>query len=45
MRPVYVQRAGRTRGHALVAMLADKIVQELAERRRDLDLTVQGRYQ
>jgi transposase len=41
IRPVYVQRASRTRGHALVVMLAYKIVQELAERWHDLDLTVQ----
>ena len=41
IRPVYVQRESRTRGHALVVMLAYKIVQELAKRWRDFDLTVQ----
>ncbi|EQD52879.1 hypothetical protein B1A_12573, partial [mine drainage metagenome] len=32
MRPVHVRLASRTRGHALVIMLAYKIVQELARR-------------
>jgi DDE family transposase len=40
MRPVYVRRDSRTRGHALVVMLAYLIVQELALRWRRLDLTV-----
>ena len=41
MRPIHVRLAGRTRGHALVVMLAYRIVQELAGRWRDLDATVQ----
>lgn len=41
MRPIYVRRATRTRGHALVVMLAYRLVQELAQRWRQLDLTVQ----
>lgn len=41
VRPVYVRKASRTRGHALVVLLAHRIVQELAERWRDLDLTVE----
>ena len=41
MRPVYVRRASRTRGHALIVMLAYRIVLELAERWRSIDLTVQ----
>ncbi len=41
VRPVYVRKASRTRGHALVVMLAHRIVQELAERWRDFDLTVE----
>lgn len=40
MRPIYVRREGRTRGHALVVMLAYLIIQELARRWRALDLTV-----
>jgi transposase len=41
MRPVYVRRERRTRGHAVVVMLAYCIVQELAKRWRDIDLTVE----
>ena len=41
MRPVYVRRASRTRGHAFIVMLAYRIVQELAERWRGIDLTVE----
>ncbi len=40
MRPIHVRLASRTRGHAFVVMLAYRIVQELAERWRDIDLTV-----
>jgi len=41
MRPIHVRLASRTRGHALVVMLAYKIVQELALRWQSLNLTVQ----
>lgn len=41
MRPVHVRLATRTRGHALVVMLGYLIVQELARRWRDIDLTVE----
>ncbi len=41
IRPIHVRLAGRTRGHALVVMLAYKIVQELANRWRNIELTVQ----
>jgi transposase len=41
MRPVYVRRESRTRGHALVVMLAYLIVQELGKRWRDIDVTVE----
>ena len=37
MRPVYVRLAERTSAHALVVMLAYRIVQELAERWRSLN--------
>ena len=40
MRPVYVRLESRTRGHALVVMLAYRLVQELAKRWRTLDITV-----
>ena len=40
MRPVNVRLAGRTRGHVLVVMLAYRMVQELAERWREINLTV-----
>jgi hypothetical protein len=41
MRPIHVRLASRTRGHALVVMLAYMIVRELASRWRDIDATVQ----
>ena len=41
LRPIHVRLAGRTRGHALVVMLAYKIVQELANRWKNIELTVQ----
>jgi hypothetical protein len=41
MRPIFVRRATRTRGHALVVMLAYRLIQELALRWSALDLTVQ----
>ena len=41
MRPVYVRLADRTRGHAFIVMLAYRIVQELAQRWRDIELTVE----
>ncbi len=41
MRPLYVRLATRTRGHALVVMLAYRLVQELASRWNSVDLTVQ----
>ena len=41
MRPIYVRLEDRTRGHAFVVMLAYRIIQELAKRWSDLNLTVQ----
>jgi DDE family transposase len=41
MRPIHVRREASTRGHALVVMLAYRLVQELAQRWREVDLTVQ----
>lgn len=41
MRPVFVRLESRTRGHALVVMLAYLIIQALAARWQGLDLTVQ----
>jgi transposase len=41
MRPINVRLESRTRGHVFVVMLAYKIVQELAKRWRDIDLTVE----
>ena len=41
MRPVYLRAENRTRGHALVVMLAYLMAQELRRRWRDSDLTVQ----
>lgn len=41
IRPVFVRLESRTRGHALVVMLAYAIIQTLAARWQDLDLTVQ----
>jgi len=40
MRPIYVRLASRTRGHALVVMLAYRIIKELAQYWHALDLTV-----
>jgi hypothetical protein len=40
VRPVHVRLAKRTRGHALVVMLAYRVVQELANRWCKIDLTV-----
>ena len=52
VRPIHVRLASRTRGHALVVMLAYRIVAELSQlcwhrgRRQTLDVTVQeGLYQ
>jgi hypothetical protein len=41
MRPVYLRDENRTRGHALVVMLAYLLVHALRRRWRDIDLTVQ----
>ncbi|MGH8652976.1 MAG: IS1634 family transposase [Gammaproteobacteria bacterium] len=41
MRPIYVRLESRTRGHALVVMLAYLLIHILAQRWRYLDLTVQ----
>jgi hypothetical protein len=41
MRPVYLRDENRTRGHALVVMLAYLLTQALRRRWRDIDLTVQ----
>jgi hypothetical protein len=40
MRPIHVRLESSTRGHALVVMLAYRLVRELARRWVDLDLTV-----
>ena len=40
MRPIHVRLASRTRGHALVVMLAYRIIAELARCWQHLDLTV-----
>jgi hypothetical protein len=40
MRPIYVRRESRTRGHAFVVMLAYALIKELATRWQPLDLTV-----
>jgi transposase len=40
MRPLYVRRESRTRGHAFVVMLAYALIKELAIRWQPLDLTV-----
>ena len=39
--PVYVRLASRTRGHALLVMLAYALIRELAQRWRTFDLTVE----
>ena len=41
MRPVNVRLAGHTRGHVFVVMLAYRIVQELADRWSQMNLTVE----
>jgi hypothetical protein len=41
MRPVYLRAENRTRGHAVVVMLAYLMARELRRRWRDVDLTVQ----
>jgi len=41
MRPVYLRAENRTRGHALVVMLAYLMARELRRRWRDSDMTVQ----
>jgi transposase len=41
MRPVYLRAENRTRGHAVVVMLAYLMAQELRRRWRDIDMTVQ----
>ena len=41
VRPINVRLASRTRGHVFVVMLAYRIVQELAQRWRAIDLTVE----
>lgn len=41
LRPIYVRLASRTRGHALVVMLAYRIIKELSERWKKFDLTVE----
>jgi len=41
IRPVYLRDENRTRGHALVVMLAYLLTQALRRRWRDIDLTVQ----
>lgn len=41
MRPIYVRLADRTRGHAFVVMLAYRIIQELAQRWHNIELTVE----
>jgi transposase len=41
IRPIYVRLAAHTRAHALVVMLAYRLIQELAKRWQSLDVTVQ----
>jgi hypothetical protein len=41
IRPIYVRRESRTRGHALVVMFAYAILRELRARWIDLDMTVE----
>lgn len=41
LRPIYVRLESRTRGHALVVMLAYRLVMELARRWRELEVTVE----
>lgn len=41
LRPIFLRKAQRTRGHALVAMLALKLTRNLSNRVQPLDITVQ----
>jgi len=41
MRPIYVRKESRTRGHAFVVMLAYRLSLKLKEAWRDLDITVE----
>jgi len=41
LRPIHVRLESRTRGHALVVMLAYRLVMELARRWRELEVTVE----
>ena len=41
LRPVYVRRESRTRGHVFVVMLAYRLIAELARAWRALDVTVE----
>ena len=41
LRPIHVRLERRTRGHALVVMLAYRLVMELARRWRELEVTVE----
>jgi len=41
MRPLFLRNSSRTRGYALVVMLAYRIIQELADRWTSFDLTVE----
>ena len=41
LRPIHVRKESRTRGHALVVMLAYRLIQELARRWRTLDIKVE----
>jgi transposase len=45
MRPLFLRNAARTRGYALVVMLAYRIVQELADRWVSFDFTVEEAVQ
>lgn len=41
LRPIHVRLASRTRGHVFVVMMAYRIIQELAVRWQDIDVTVE----
>ena len=41
LRPIHVRKESRTRGHALVVMLAYRLIQELSQRWRALDMKVE----
>ena len=43
MRPLFLRREARTRGHAFVVELAYRMIQTLSKQWRQLDLTVQQR--